>query len=63
MKNVEKQKEIDENFKELMKDDGGKMILAFLIASMFMPKEELERLSKSKIEAEWERWKEKLERV
>lgn len=51
MKNVEKQKEIDENFKELMKDDSGKMILAFLIASMFMPKEELERLSERKNES------------
>jgi len=43
MKNAENQKEIDENFKELVKDDSGKMILVFLIASMFMPKEELER--------------------
>ena len=51
MKNVEKQKEIDENFNELIKDDSGKMILAFLIASMFMPKEELERLSERKNES------------
>lgn len=49
MTEEEKQK-IDGNFKELMKDDSGKMILSFLLASMFMSKEELEKLSESKNE-------------
>lgn len=40
MTNEEKQR-IDENFKKLMKDGSGKMILSFLFMSMLMPKEEL----------------------
>ena len=47
MTDEEKQK-IDKNFKELIKDDSGKMILSFLLVSMFMSKEELEKLSESK---------------
>jgi len=47
MTDEEKQR-IDENFKELMKGDSGEMILSFLLASMFMSKEELEKLSESK---------------
>lgn len=47
---VEEKQGIDENFKRLMKDDSGKMILSFLLASMLMPKEELEKLLKFKEE-------------
>lgn len=49
MTDEEKQR-INENFKELMKNDSGKMILLFLLASMFMSKEELEKLAESKNE-------------
>lgn len=49
MTDEEKQR-IDENFKELMKDDSGKMILSFLLASMLVSKEELEKLSEPKNE-------------
>lgn len=50
MTDEEKQK-MDENFKVLMKDYSGKMILSFLLASMFMSKEELEKLSEPKNES------------
>lgn len=49
MTDEEKQR-IDENFKKLMKDDSGKIVLSFLLASMFMSKEGLEKLSESKNE-------------
>lgn len=48
----EEKQRIDENFKKLMKDDSGKMILSFLLASMFMSKEELEKLSEFKNESQ-----------
>ena len=35
--------EADKTFKELIKDDGGKIILNFLFSCMFMLKEELDK--------------------
>ncbi len=35
--------EADKTFKELMKDDSGKVILNFLFSCMFMPKNEFEK--------------------
>lgn len=35
--------EADKTFKELMKDESGKIILNFLFSCMFMPKDEFEK--------------------
>lgn len=35
--------EADKTFKEMIKDDGGKIILSFLFSCMFMPKDEFEK--------------------